>query len=785
MTGSTTTHIRTGETFAYAVTGGAASFALVVDGGSLSGVPPSITSPLPGTTLPGSMVTFQWAPNDTQVTAWQLDVGSGPGAADFYTSGVLPSGTLSATATGLPTGGQPVFARLSFESDGVWAFTDGQYTAAATDPPAITDPTPGTVLAGATETFQWTANGNAVSGWQLHLGSSIGGTEFYSTGILGSGVLSATATGLPTDGQTVYARLSFLTGTGWAVTDLQYTAATIAPPVAVPDVVGQAQATAETTIVAAGLVVGTVTTAPSATVPAGDVISQSPPGGTSVPLGSTVDLVISTGPPPVAVPDVVGQAQATAETTIVAAGLVVGTVTTAPSATVPAGDVISQSPPGGTSVPLGSTVDLVISTGPPPVAVPDVVGQAQATAETTIVAAGLVVGTVTTAPSATVPAGDVISQSPPGGTSVPPGSTVDLVISTGPPPVAVPDVVGQAQATAETTIVAAGLVVGTVTTAPSATVPAGDVISQSPPGGTSVPLGWAVDLVISLGPVSGPTLQTRVVPNVTNDWTTVTLGQAYASMVVICSPNYDSTSVPLVTRLRNASGDRFDVRVDRTDELANAVPGVTVHCLAVEEGVYTEAEHGATMEAVKYTSSVTDHSRSWVGESRTFAGVYSVPVVLGQVMTYADPDFSVFWARGSSRGTPPSSGSLWVGKHVGEDPDRGRLDEVVGYLVIEAGGGTIDAVPYLAGVGNDTVRGVGNRPPYVYSVTEPATPTLAVVSASAMDGRNGGWPILYGSTAVTPGALNLAFEEDQAKDTERRHSTEQVAYVLFGPDPAP
>ena len=69
-------------------------------------------------------------------------------------------------------------------------------------------------------------------------------------------------------------------------------------PVAVPDVVGQAQATAEATIVAAGLVVGTVTTAPSATVPAGDVISQSPTGGTSVPPGSAVDLVISTGPTP-------------------------------------------------------------------------------------------------------------------------------------------------------------------------------------------------------------------------------------------------------------------------------------------------------------------------------------------------------------------------------------------------------------------------------------------------------------------------------------------------------
>ena len=66
--------------------------------------------------------------------------------------------------------------------------------------------------------------------------------------------------------------------------------------VTVPDVTGQAQATAEANIVAAGLTVGTVTTASSQTVPAGDVISQDPTGGSTAPVGSAVDLVVSTGP---------------------------------------------------------------------------------------------------------------------------------------------------------------------------------------------------------------------------------------------------------------------------------------------------------------------------------------------------------------------------------------------------------------------------------------------------------------------------------------------------------
>jgi hypothetical protein len=68
----------------------------------------------------------------------------------------------------------------------------------------------------------------------------------------------------------------------------------------------------------------------------------------------------------------------------------------------------------------------------------------------------------------------------------------------------VPNVVGDTQAAATTAITGAGLVVGTVTSASSSTVPSGDVISQSPAAGTSVNVGSAVDLVISSGPASNP-----------------------------------------------------------------------------------------------------------------------------------------------------------------------------------------------------------------------------------------------------------------------------------------
>jgi beta-lactam-binding protein with PASTA domain len=66
--------------------------------------------------------------------------------------------------------------------------------------------------------------------------------------------------------------------------------------------------------------------------------------------------------------------------------------------------------------------------------------------------------------------------------------------------VTIPNVVALTQASAQATITTASLVVGTVTTATNNTVPAGSVISQNPTGGSNVPAGSAVNLVVSSGP---------------------------------------------------------------------------------------------------------------------------------------------------------------------------------------------------------------------------------------------------------------------------------------------
>jgi hypothetical protein len=281
----------------------------------------------------------------------------------------------------------------------------------------------------------------------------------------------------------------------------------------------------------------------------------------------------------------------------------------------------------------------------------------------------------------------------------------------------------------------------------------------------------------------------------TDAWTTVTLDVDYGSqMVVVCTPEYDLSAVgPTVARVRNAAASSFQVGLGRP--WFGAFPGddygARVHCMVVREGIYQQAVHGVTMEAVRLAGfATTDHTGSWVGQSRPYEQPYLQPVVLGQVISSggglpgAIGVWSTFWSRGASALEPPSATSLFVGRHTGEDPG-GRPAETLAYLVIEAGVALMDGVGCAAGVSADVVRGVGDAPPYVIPVVPFANAATAVASQSGMDGGEGSWAILYGADAVGESALRLAVEEDWYFDPERSHPTEQVAYLVFGQLPVP
>jgi beta-lactam-binding protein with PASTA domain len=209
---------------------------------------------------------------------------------------------------------------------------------------------------------------------------------------------------------------------------------TVSCTATVPDVLGLLDAIAQADIIAAGLIVGTVTTVASASPPT-TVLSQSPIGGTVTPFGSPVNLTESAG---VLVPNVENLSEALAIAAIQAAGFVLGDVTVIDDVLIIPGNVVLQSPLGGTYATAGSSISLEISQGRAAVQVPDLIGLSEADALTALANLGLLPGAIGIAASTTVPAGIVLSQNIGPGIPFPiwiaVGSLVGFVVSSGPPP---------------------------------------------------------------------------------------------------------------------------------------------------------------------------------------------------------------------------------------------------------------------------------------------------------------------------------------------------------------
>jgi serine/threonine-protein kinase len=136
-------------------------------------------------------------------------------------------------------------------------------------------------------------------------------------------------------------------------------------------------------------------------------------------------------------------------------------------------------------------------------AVPLVNNEPVRTAEAQITAQHLRYAVVDQANS-NVASGLVIRSSPPQGNNVAANTLVTLYVSTGAAPVAVPNVVGEQQTQAESTLQAKGFQVS-VKSDPTSNQQAGQVISQSPSGGTAAP-GSTVTITVSGGAVTVPSV---------------------------------------------------------------------------------------------------------------------------------------------------------------------------------------------------------------------------------------------------------------------------------------
>jgi serine/threonine-protein kinase len=233
----------------------------------------------------------------------------------------------------------------------------------------------------------------------------------------------------------------------------------------------------------------------------------------------------------VSVPSVVGLSQAAATAQLRADGFTVKAHDDY-SDQFGVGLVTRQQPGSGAKLAKGGTVDIYVSRGAATVTLQDFTGWTPSAVASYLARNGLV-GHQNTGSSTAVAKGQVYKQSPLAGNTVDRGATVTYWVSKGQPKVSVPDLSGLDQTQATTAIQAAGLLLGTVTTATSTSVPVGGVVGQNPPANTMVARGSTVSIVISSGtpsptgtPSPGPSGTAAAVPSV------LTMPQAAAEQIL-------------------------------------------------------------------------------------------------------------------------------------------------------------------------------------------------------------------------------------------------------------
>jgi len=179
----------------------------------------ALTSPTSGTTLTSTNITFNWT-SSSGATGYALWLGStGQASHDIRYSDESTATSLS--LTDLPANGKTIYATL-YTYYGSLRFVN-YYTFTAVTPAALTSPTPGTALTGPVVTFNWTSLPGA-TGYALWLGST--GVGSYNIRYDSqSTATSLSLTNLPTNGETIYARLITYFGSTQAPVDTTYTAA--------------------------------------------------------------------------------------------------------------------------------------------------------------------------------------------------------------------------------------------------------------------------------------------------------------------------------------------------------------------------------------------------------------------------------------------------------------------------------------------------------------------------------------------------------------------------------
>jgi hypothetical protein len=249
-----------------------------------------------------------------------------------------------------------------------------------------------------------------------------------------------------------------------------------------------------------------------------------------------------------------------------------------------------------------------------------------------------------------------------------------------------------------------------------------------------------------------------------HDWTWVTFDKGYVDPVVVAKPLSRNGGDPATVRIRNVDASGFEIRVHEWDYLDEWHTLETVGYLVMERGSHVLPD-GTQVEAGRFD---TDNGSGFATASFTQPFVV-VPVVLAAVTSDNEEDAVVTRLRNIG----PQSFEYQLQEQ--ELNNKAHATETVSYIAWEPSMGTVDDVVFEVGRTGNTVK---SQP---YPITYQSNFSDVPVFLADMQTRDGADPATVGWLTKDLFGIEVQIVEEQSRDNETDHTSEDVGYILVSP----
>ena len=242
----------------------------------------------------------------------------------------------------------------------------------------------------------------------------------------------------------------------------------------------------------------------------------------------------------------------------------------------------------------------------------------------------------------------------------------------------------------------------------------------------------------------------------------MTLNRSFDEPVVIAGAISYANRTPAVIRVRNVNHNSFEVRVQEWDYLDGQHATEQVNYIVVESGTHDLAD-GARVEAGRFNANAVS-SFAAIEFGQAFN---TVPVVLTTINSVNEGDAVVMRLKNIT--------TTGFDYRIQEQESNAKqhAPETAGYIAWEPSAGSMDGFMFEIGRTSNSVTHQFQSMPFDVPFTSPPVFLAGMQTTDGSDTAAVRWQ----SKQAT--GVEVKVEEEQSRDTETKHTTEAIGYMVF------